>query len=104
MMGLGRRNPRPLGDALSAAIAPLAPDTLLGAVQSAWARAVGERLAAQATPVSERDGVITVACRSATWAQELDLLAAEILEKVRSELPEGADLQGLRFSVAQPGS
>lgn len=104
MMGAGRRNPRPLGDALSAAIAPLAPDTLLGAVQSAWARAVGGRLAAQATPVSERDGVITVACRSATWAQELDLLAAEILEKVRSELPEGADLQGLRFSVGEPGS
>ncbi|HZA57690.1 MAG TPA: DUF721 domain-containing protein [Solirubrobacterales bacterium] len=96
-MSLGRRNPRPLADALPSAIAPLAPDTLLGAVQAAWAGAVGERLAAQASPVSERDGVVTIACRSATWAHELDLLGGQVLEKVRSELPESDDLRGLRF-------
>jgi predicted nucleic acid-binding Zn ribbon protein len=100
-MSLGRRNPRRLGEALQAAVEPLAPDTLLGAVQAAWPAAVGERLAAQATPVSERDGVVTVACASSTWAQELDLLGADVLEKVRSELPESADLQGLRFAAGK---
>ncbi len=102
-MSLGRRNPRPLADALPAAAAPLGPATLLGAVQAAWAAAVGERLAAQASPVSERDGVVTVACRSATWAHELDLLGTQVLEKVRSELPESDDLRGLRFRADAAG-
>ena len=96
-----RRQPRKLGDALSAAVEPIAPATLLGAVQSSWANAVGERVAAEATPVSERDGVVTVACRSGAWAQELDLLAGDITSKLRAELPAGADLRALRFSVAK---
>ena len=74
-----------------------APTTLLAAVQSAWPVAVGEKIAAEAAPVAERDGVVTVACSSATWAQELDLLGEEIGERLRSELPERAALQGLRF-------
>jgi predicted nucleic acid-binding Zn ribbon protein len=96
-----RRQPRHLGAALQAAVQPLAPATLLGAVQSAWGGAVGERVAAEATPVAERDGVVTVACRSAAWAQELDLLAGEVVSKLRAELPDGADLQGLRFTASQ---
>jgi predicted nucleic acid-binding Zn ribbon protein len=98
---LGRRAPRPLGAALEAAIEPLEPATLLGAVQSVWAGAVGEAIAAQAAPVAERGGVVTVACSSATWAQELDLLAPRLLEQVRARLPRGADLGGLRFSTAE---
>ena len=96
-----RRQPRPLGAALEKAVEPLAPATLLGAVQSAWAGAVGERVAAEATPVAERDGVVTVACRSAAWAQELDLLGGEVASKLRAELPDGADLRGLRFSASE---
>ncbi|CAN5557668.1 hypothetical protein BH20ACT15_BH20ACT15_10970 [soil metagenome] len=95
-----RRAPRPVSEALRAAVEPIAPATPLAAVQSAWVDAVGEAIAAQASPVSERDGVITVECRSATWAQELDLLAAETLEKVAAGLPEGVSVNGLRFRVA----
>ena len=98
-----RRQPRQLGAALQSAVEPLAPATLLAAVQSAWAGAVGERVAAEATPVAERDGVVTVACRSASWAQELDLLAGEVVSKLRSELPAGADLRALRFTATETG-
>ena len=98
-MSPSRRAPRPVSAALERALEPLAPATLLGAVQSAWPGAVGESVAAQATPVAERDGVVTVACRSATWANELDLLAPEVLQKLRSELPGDASLRALRFSV-----
>jgi predicted nucleic acid-binding Zn ribbon protein len=100
-VALSRRQPRPLAAALGAAVEPLAPATPLGAVQAAWATAVGDRVAAEATPVSERDGIVTVACRSATWAQELDLLGGEVLEKLRSELPEGVDLRALRFTARE---
>jgi predicted nucleic acid-binding Zn ribbon protein len=95
-----RRAPRPVGAAVSAALEGVEPATLLAAVQSAWAGAVGEAIAREATPVSERDGVVTVACRSATWAQELDLLGARILERVRQNLPSGAPLEGLRFTAS----
>jgi predicted nucleic acid-binding Zn ribbon protein len=96
MMG-SRRAPRPVSEAIRAAVEPIAPATPLAAVQSIWPEAVGEKIAAESTPVSERDGVITVACRSATWAQELEMLASETLEKVRSSLPEGVSVEGLRF-------
>lgn len=91
------RRPRPISSVLRAALEPLAPATPLAQVQAVWAQAVGETIAAEASPVAERDGVVTVACRSATWAQELDLLAAETLAKLRSELPEEVEIEALRF-------
>ncbi len=97
-MAFGRR-PRPLGSALGAAIEPLEPATTLAAVQRAWERAVGPAIAAEASPVAERDGVITVACRSATWAQELDLLAERTLAELREALPEGTRVAALRFTA-----
>ena len=36
----------------------------------------------------EPDGMVTVECRAATWAQELDLLQDELLERVNSALDE----------------
>ena len=80
----------------------IAPGTLLGAVQEAWPGAAGDLVAAQADPVAERDGTVTISCRSATWAQELDLVQADLLLKLRAALAGGpfeADLAGLRFSA-----
>ena len=82
---MGRRAPRPIGAALETVLQGAEPATLLAAVQSAWPGAVGEAVAREASPVSERDGVVTVACRSATWAQELDLLGGQILAQVTAE-------------------
>jgi predicted nucleic acid-binding Zn ribbon protein len=98
------RQPRPLGSAIREAIAPLAPATTLGAVQSAWEGAVGPAVAAEAAPVAEREGVVTVACRSSTWANELDLLAGETLEKLRDALPEEVEVTRLRFTAADDSS
>jgi predicted nucleic acid-binding Zn ribbon protein len=75
--------------------------TLLAAVQSEWPATAGEAIAAEASPVAERDGVVTIACRSATWAQELDLLQGELLERVNAALSEAqkGTLKGLRFTA-----
>ena len=51
-----------------------------------WREAIGERVAAEARPVRERDGVITVECRAATWAQELDLMQDELLARLNAAL------------------
>jgi predicted nucleic acid-binding Zn ribbon protein len=92
-----RRTPRPLAAAIGEALERAEPATLLAAVQSAWPDAVGEAIAREATPVAERSGVITVACSSSAWAQELDLLGGKIVAEIRPKLPAEASLEGLRF-------
>jgi predicted nucleic acid-binding Zn ribbon protein len=100
-----RRAPRRLGSALRPAREGVQPKTLLAAAQEAWPRIAGDAVTDQAQPVAERDGMITVACRSATWAQELDLLQAELLERLNRALSEwhegGAEppVKALRFTA-----
>lgn len=78
-----------------------APAGLLATVQSAWRDAVGAAIAAESEPVAERAGVVTVACRSAVWAQELELIEADL--RARLEACTGlAELLPLRFVVARP--
>lgn len=93
-----RRTPRPAAGAFQAALQQAAPKTSLAAVQTAWSAAVGEHLAAVATPVSERAGTLTVECADAVWAQELDLMQESLLERLRRELGDKAP-QALRFRV-----
>ena len=63
----------------------------------------------EAEPVAERDGVVTIACRTAVWAQELDLLQTELLKRLNRALsgpesggPEGP-VEGLRFTAGGAG-
>ena len=95
-----RSTPRPLGDSLRELRTRSQPATLLAAVQGCWLEAVGERIAAHAGPVRERDGMITVECTAATWAQELDLLQPELLMRVNEALGE-ARVDRLRMVVGQ---
>jgi predicted nucleic acid-binding Zn ribbon protein len=93
-----RAAPRSLGDAIRRTRDESEPATLLAAVQSAWRSALGERVAGEARPVREREAVITVSCRAATWAQELDLLQAELLERLNDAIAPQR-VEGLRFVV-----
>jgi len=86
-----RRSPRSMESALHALADELAPETLLAEVQRAWAQAVGPSIAAQA----ERGGVVTIACSASVWAQELDLMAPQIIERLNAAL-EGPGVQRLR--------
>jgi predicted nucleic acid-binding Zn ribbon protein len=99
-----RRSPRALGAALHEAREQVQPRTLLATVQSAWPRAVGVRVATEAQPVAERQGVVTIACRSATWAQELDLLQSDLLDRLNVAIgePPGAVVERLRFTADGP--
>lgn len=85
-----RRAPRQASSAFRVARDLAAPKTGLAAVQSAWAEAVGEQLAAVATPVSERSGTLTIECADSVWAQELDLMQGQLLERLREALGEKA--------------
>jgi predicted nucleic acid-binding Zn ribbon protein len=91
-----RRAPRSLAAALARVTAGLEPATALARVQGCWADVAGEAVAAVAQPVSERDGVVTVACESAVWAQELAMLSPDLLEKLDRALKDGR-VRELRF-------
>jgi predicted nucleic acid-binding Zn ribbon protein len=93
-----RRAPRPAAGALRAALEGAAPKTPLAALQAAWAEAVGEQIAAVANPVSERDGEALVACRDSVWAQELDLMQEQLLQRLGERLGDQVPRR-LRFRV-----
>jgi predicted nucleic acid-binding Zn ribbon protein len=81
-----RRGPRPVGPALERLTDALAPATVLAGVQRAWPDAAGEAFARACAPVAERDGIVTVACASAVWAQELDLMSERVAERLNDAL------------------
>ena len=77
-----RRSPRSVALALDHVRDELAPETLLADVQRAWPAAVGPAIAQEAEPTAERGGVLTVSCSASVWAQELELMAPAILERL----------------------
>jgi predicted nucleic acid-binding Zn ribbon protein len=97
-----RATPRPAATALRAALERAAPKTPLAALQAAWAEVVGERIAAVASPVSERGGEVTVSCSDSVWAQELDLMQGQLIERLQDKLGERAP-KSLRFRVSDDG-
>jgi predicted nucleic acid-binding Zn ribbon protein len=100
-----RLAPRALSVALEGVLRGAQPTTLLARVQAVWADVAGPGLAVYATPVSEREGVVTVACESAVWAQELELLGPDLLTRFGDALAGGSggpatgSVKKLRFVV-----
>ena len=94
-----RLAPRPLSEALDPVRRDLAPATTLARVQEAWPTIAG-LAAREATPVSERAGTVTFACRSSVWAGELSLMATDLRDRLNAALggpPGSAPVTELRF-------
>jgi predicted nucleic acid-binding Zn ribbon protein len=87
---MSRRAPRPLSTALGTLTTGLAPATTLARIQEAWPAAAGATIAAAARPVAEREGVLTLECESSVWANELDLMGAELIGSINARLGRDA--------------
>lgn len=96
---MSRRAPRPLASALAPLQEALAPRTLLAEVQRVWPAAAGDAIAREAAPVAERGGVVTVACAASVWAQELDLMAPLLIERLNAAIADG-EVRRLRCVTA----
>lgn len=62
-------------------------------------------MASESEPCSERDGVVTVWCRSSVWAGELELLGEDLLGRLNAVLVEEdsqASVRALRFVASRP--
>ena len=81
-----RPAPRPLTEAFERVADSVMPQTLLAEVQRVWPDVVGPGLAEVATPVAEKEGVVRVACGSAVWAQELELMGARVVRSLNEAL------------------
>ena len=91
-----RLAPKPVARVLAEALPDAAPATLLARAQAAWPGAVGEVIAAESAPVSERDGTLTVGCSSAVWAQELELMSGDLIGPLNAALG-AVKVRRLRF-------
>jgi predicted nucleic acid-binding Zn ribbon protein len=96
-----RLAPRSLAHALEGVRRDAAPATLLAAVQEAWPGVAGDTLAGAAQPISASERVVTIGCESGVWAQELELLGPDLLERLNASL-DGARIEKLRFVVGSP--
>lgn len=76
----------------------------LGRVIGAYAKAAGPQLAQVTTPVSLKRGVLRVQCASASWAQSLTFVQAQLLQQLAAELP-GVQITSIRAVVgARPAA
>jgi predicted nucleic acid-binding Zn ribbon protein len=96
-----RRAPRRASLAVGALADDLAPATVLAEVQRVWPQVAGPAIAAEATPTAERGGTLTVTCRSAVWAQELDLMGPDLVGRLNAALGRES-VVALRCSAAPP--
>ena len=88
----------PLGDVLHRSSGLQVPRTVETSpvAYRDWEAAVGSRIAARARPFRLDRGVLFVRAATATWAQELALLADPILKQLRAR---GVAVDALRFRV-----
>ena len=99
-----RREPRPLAAALEGVVGGARPQTLLARVQGVWEEAVGATVAAEAQPRAESSGTVSVECSSGVWAQELELLAPDLIERLNGALggPGDGPVRALKLRVGRP--
>lgn len=99
-----RRAPRRLGGgqgAVGRLVGSLQPISALAEVQRVWPEAVGTALAARATPTAATNGLVSVTCENAVWAQELTLMSGELVKALNVRLGAGV-VRELRCT-ATPG-
>jgi len=85
-----RLAPRPLSSALAPLVGSLTPATPLARIQQLWPEVAGAAITTAARPIALHDGVLTVACEAAVWAQELELVGEVLIDRLNEALPEPA--------------
>jgi predicted nucleic acid-binding Zn ribbon protein len=54
-----------------------------------WNSVVGDDIASHATPMTLKDGVLSIAAESTAWATQLRMLQAQILAKINAAVGQG---------------
>ncbi|GAB4237299.1 MAG: hypothetical protein OHK0028_14540 [Deltaproteobacteria bacterium] len=76
---------------------------LLVSLRKRWPEIAGPLVSRNAIPLSLRNGVLTIAVRNSSWAQELRMSAPVMLARIREEAGERFPVDSLRFAVGSIG-
>ncbi|UJA18743.1 DUF721 domain-containing protein [Thermoleophilia bacterium SCSIO 60948] len=98
---MSERGPRRLGMSLGRVTPDIAPATPLARIQAVWEEAAGRQVASNASPVALREDVLIVACSSAAWAQELELMQTQLAAALAERLPDEDRIASFRFRVGE---
>jgi predicted nucleic acid-binding Zn ribbon protein len=85
------RDPQPFGSLVRKLVADRGWESTAASatVLSRWEALVGDEVAGHCTPVSLRDGELTLAAESTAWATQLRLLAPKLIGRITAELGKG---------------
>ncbi|MGH8918216.1 MAG: DUF721 domain-containing protein [Actinomycetes bacterium] len=99
------REPRPLAGSLERLAASLgaARPQVLTQVFSGWDQLVGANVAAHATPVSLREGVLVVVVDQPAWATQLRFLSADLCRRL-NEAAGDDTVRDLQIRVRSEGN
>ncbi len=94
------REPEPVASSLDRLARSLgAPrPVVLAAVFARWEELVGRDVAAHATPLSLRDGVLVIAVDQPAWATQLRYLASDLIARLAAET-EGGEVREVQIRV-----
>ena len=103
--GSRKRAPAPLGDAVSAWLSrtSIGARVAQAAIIVEWPRLVGEQIAAVTEAESiTPDGLLRVRVATAAWANELSLMAPQIIARLNAG--RQGRIRGIRWIATGPGT
>ena len=99
-----RKDAAPLSSILDAFLESLRIPhvAFLVALRKRWPEVAGPLVSRNATPLSLRNGVLTVVVRNHAWAQELRMSKTTMMERIRETVGERIPVSDIRFTVGSP--
>ncbi len=76
----------------------------LVSLRKRWPEIVGALVSQNATPLSLRNGVLTVVVRNHAWAQELQMSKTRMIGRIRETVGERVPVGDIRFTVGSVAS
>ena len=100
-----RKDAAPLSSTLDAFLESLRIPhvAFLVALRKKWPEIAGPLVSRNATPLSLRNGVLTIAVRNHAWAQELRMSKTTMIGRIRETVGERIPVSDIRFAVGSLG-
>ena len=101
-----RKDAAPLSSILEAILESLRIPhvAFLVALRKRWPEIAGTLVSRNATPLSLRNGVLTVVVRNHAWAQELRMSKIPMIGRIRETVGERIPVSDIRFTVGSLAS
>jgi predicted nucleic acid-binding Zn ribbon protein len=102
---LRRKDAAPLSSILDAFLESLRIPhvAFLVTLRKRWPEIAGPLVSRNATPLSLRNGVLTIAVRNHAWAQELRMSKTTMIGRIRETVGERIPVSDIRFAVGSLG-